>query len=177
MAHRITALALKSKASVLAEYNEISNSTETNKGTQMGAAHVSSRARPVFCYNSAISCEKINPVDQLLIEPQVNNPENRSNPVSRCGDCKTVTRSSSRTEDGLFMDTTMRRELCPAHRGPASTLTTCLPSASLPQISLTDVDDILGDTAVESPFTIDMLQYFNDGASTPEDIPPSLHHY
>ena len=81
MAHRITALALKSKASVLAEYNEISNSTETNKGTQMGAAHVSSRARPVSCYlcgNSAISCEKINPVDQLSIEPQVDNPENRS---------------------------------------------------------------------------------------------------
>ena len=121
MAPRLTALALKRKASVLAEYNEISNGTETNKSTQMGAAHVSSRARPVFCYlcgnrHSAISCKKINPVDQLLIEPQVNNPENLSIPVSRCGDCKIVTRSSSRTEDGLFMDTTMRRELCPAHR-------------------------------------------------------------
>ena len=41
MSSKLSANALKRKASVIATYNEISLSTDTDKGTQMGGAHIS----------------------------------------------------------------------------------------------------------------------------------------
>ena len=72
MSSKLSANALKRKASVIATYNEISLSTDTDKGTQMGGAHISSRARPEFCIlcterHSPISCPKVNPVCQDTI--------------------------------------------------------------------------------------------------------------
>ena len=79
MSSKLSANGLKRKASVIATYNEISLSTDTEKGTQMGGAHISSRARPDLCVlcterHSPISCPKVNPVCQDTIEAMVNNP-------------------------------------------------------------------------------------------------------
>ena len=41
MFSKLSANGLKRKASVIATYNEISLSTDTDKGTQMGGAHIS----------------------------------------------------------------------------------------------------------------------------------------
>ena len=91
MSSKLSANALKRGASVIATYNEISLCTDTDKGTQMGGAHISSRARPDFCIfcterHSPISCPKVNPVCQDTIEAIVNNPENKDVPVSKCRD-------------------------------------------------------------------------------------------
>ena len=76
----LSANALKRKASIIAHYNEISNPIDTDKSTQMGWPHVSSRAHPDFWIlcnkrHSPIACPKVNPVDQDEIEPEINNPD------------------------------------------------------------------------------------------------------
>ena len=133
----LSANALKRKASFIAQYNEISKPTDTDKGTQMGGTHVSSRARPDFCIlcnkrHSPISCPKVNPVDQDEIEPEVNNPEGVNIPISKCKDCTITSRKSNLSEDGNSMVSTITRALCSVHKQPTASPSTAHPPTTSP---------------------------------------------